>query len=213
MPSQGPSLPQSTASCRCAYRCRVGTHDPSRGVLGDMRGLVVVVALLLSSCTAGPVGEVTPAPAMRGSSEYPVDDDGSPSRPPASSPACPVTLPNGHNPPRQRTPGQRSPFSHGTGRLWVELYPRGIVRRATYERGRPNGGIAVKFPWTRGVVGRLIITGRRLDADGPALRSWVPNGYGHTGFQSTAVIFPSKGCWAVTGRVGGASLTFVTKVT
>jgi hypothetical protein len=72
--------------------------------------------------------------------------------------------------------------------------------------------VIVKFPWTRGVPGQLRITGRRLDADTPALRLRIPSGYGRTGFQSTAVIFPTKGCWAVTGRVGNASLTFVTKV-
>jgi hypothetical protein len=172
-----------------------------------MRGLVALVALLFASCTAGSVGETTPDPAMCGSSVHSTHEDGTPSRAPASSTGCPVTLPNGHNP-----PGHTSPFSHGTGQLWVELYARGIVRPAHYGRARPNGAIAVKFPWTRGVTGQLRITGRRLDADSPALRSWSPNGYGRTGFQSTAVVFPTTGCWAVTGRVGNVSLTFVTKV-
>ena len=177
-------------------------------VYSSMRGLVVLVALLLASCTTGSVGETTPGPAVSGSSVHPTDEAGTPRRAPTSSTACPVTLPNGHNP-----PGQTSPFSHGTGRLWVELYARGIIRPTNYGRAGPNGAIAVKFPWTRGVTGQLRITGRRLDADGPPLRSSIPDGYGRTGFQSTAVIFPTTGCWAVTGRVGNASLTFVTKVT
>lgn len=171
-----------------------------------MRGVVVVVALLLASCTAGSVGETVPDSATSGSSMEPTDVDGTPHPTPAA--ACPVTLPNGHNPPRQT-----SRLSHGNGRLWVELYPRGIIRPAYYGRARPNGAIAVKFPWTRGVLGHLKITGRRLDADAPALRSSVPGGYGRTGFQSTAVIFPTTGCWEVTGRVGSASLRFVTKAT
>jgi hypothetical protein len=104
-----------------------------------------------------------------------------------------------------------SPFSHGNGRLWVELYPRGIIGPRNYHV-RPNGSLAVKFPWTRGVRGQLRITGRRLDADAPPVRSWVPDGYGPTGFQSTAVIFPTTGCWGVKGTVGSVSLTFVTKV-
>jgi hypothetical protein len=104
-------------------------------------------------------------------------------------------------------------LSHGNGRLWVELYPRGTIGAANYGRPRPGGTIAVKFPWTRGVAGHLRITGRRLDADAPAVRSWVPDGYGRTGFQSSAVIFPTTGCWEVTGRVGSASLTVVTEVT
>ena len=128
---------------------------------------------------------------------------------PTQATACPVTLPNGHNPPGQ---GLTSRLSHGNGRLWVELYPRGIIRPAYYGRARPNGAIAIKFPWTRGVPGHLKITGRRLDADAPALRSSIPGGYGRIGFQSTGVIFPTTGCWEMTGRVGSASLTVVTKV-
>ena len=166
----------------------------------------MVVALLLAACTAGSVGEKTPDPASSGSMMDPTDVNGTPH--PTPETACPVTLPNGHNP-----PGQASRLSHGNGRLWVELYPRGVIRPAYYGRARPNGAIAVKFPWTRGVPGHVKITGRRSDADAPSLRSSVPDGYGRTGLQSTAVIFPTTGRWEVTGRVGSASLTFVTKVT
>jgi hypothetical protein len=108
------------------------------------------------------------------------------------------------------------PLSHGNGRLWVELYPHGIVGAGNYDERhdvRPNGSLAVKFGWTRGVRGQLRITGRRLDGDAPPVRSWIPDGYGRTGFQATDVIFPAAGCWEVTGRVGSVSLTFVTKVT
>jgi hypothetical protein len=92
------------------------------------------------------------------------------------------------------------------------LYPRGVIRPAYYGQPQPNGAIAVKFPWTRGTRGHLEITGRRMDSHAPALRSSVPDGYGRIGFQSTSVIFPTTGCWEVTGRVGSTSLTFVTKV-
>ena len=64
--------------------------------------------------------------------------------------ACRVTLPNGQHPPGGQ--GLTSRLSYGNGRLWVELYPRGIVRPAYYGRARPNGAIAIKFPWTRGVL-------------------------------------------------------------
>jgi hypothetical protein len=87
-----------------------------------------------------------------------------------------------------------------------------MVGPASYGRVRPDGSYVVKFPWTRGVPGRLVITGRQLDGDAAALRARVPDGYGRTGFQSSAVIVPTPGCWEVTGRVGGASLTFVTEV-
>jgi hypothetical protein len=120
---------------------------------------------------------------------------------------CAVTTPNGSNP-----PGQRSRFSHGSGKLWVELWPHGHVR-ASDDDVRPSGSIAIKFPWTRGVEGKLEITGRRLDAEASSVRAIIPKGYGRTGFQSTAIIFPTQGCWKITGHVGRASLTFVTKVT
>jgi hypothetical protein len=56
------------------------------------------------------------------------------------------------------------------------------------------------------------ISGRRLDAPAPPLRARVPDGYGDRGFQVTGLIFPTAGCWDVTGHLGDASLTFVTFV-
>ena len=70
----------------------------------------------------------------------------------------------------------------------------------------------MKFPWVRGVRGKLTIQGKRLDAPAPPLRAHIPDGYGDTGFQATGIIFPSEGCWEVTGKVGDSSLTFVTRV-
>jgi hypothetical protein len=123
-----------------------------------------------------------------------------------SSIECAPTSPNGGNP-----PGQQSRTSHGNGKLWVELWPHGIVR-ATEANMRADGSIAVKFPWTRGVRGKLAITGRRLDAEAPSIRAEIPNGYANTGFQASGIIFPTAGCWEITGRVGDVSLTFVTEV-
>jgi hypothetical protein len=76
----------------------------------------------------------------------------------------------------------------------------------------PDGSLSMKFGWRRGVRGALKINGRRLDSTAPPLRSDVPTGYGDIGFQPTALIFPTPGCWEVTGYVGHSSLTFVTKV-
>jgi hypothetical protein len=39
-----------------------------------------------------------------------------------------------------------------------------------------------------------------------------PAGMATLGFKRTGLIFPTKGCWEVTGRVGEANLTFVTVV-
>jgi hypothetical protein len=77
----------------------------------------------------------------------------------------------------------------------------------------PDGSIWVKLGWWRGVPGRLVISGRRLDASAPPLRADVPDGYGTLGFQATGLTFPTLGCWRVVGRIGRAHLTFVVRVT
>jgi hypothetical protein len=126
------------------------------------------------------------------------------------SPPCPVTVPNGSTPPGE----QPSPDYHGNGQLWTGLWPEGKV---IFEPGGPgtiyeDGSLGMKWPWWRGVEGRLTIEGRRLDAPAPLLRHTIPNGYGESGFQATGLIFPTEGCWEVTGKVGQAELTFVTLV-
>jgi hypothetical protein len=72
--------------------------------------------------------------------------------------------------------------------------------------------VGMKFGWWREVPGRLRIIGRRLDAPAARLLANVPSGYGATGFQSSGLIFPTEGCWEVTGTVGNTSLSFVTFV-
>ena len=124
---------------------------------------------------------------------------------------CPVTLPNRSVPPGEDPPpGARNDYL-GNGQLWTVLWPRGVVVALPDNVAR-TGRIGMKFPWWRGVRGQLKITGRRLDARAPALRANIPSGYGPIGFQSTLLIFPTRGCWEVTGRVGEARLKFVTLV-
>jgi hypothetical protein len=77
---------------------------------------------------------------------------------------------------------------------------------------RADGTIEVKFGWYRREAGRrLRISGRRLDAPAPPLRAHIPSGYG-ANFQASGIIFPTQGCWTVTGRVGARRLTFITLV-
>ncbi len=125
-------------------------------------------------------------------------------------PPCPVTKPNGNTPPRER-PGGRH---HGGDGLWTVLWPDGTVVFRPGGSGfvQEDGSLSMKFPWWRGREGQLRIEGRRLDGSAPPLRARIPNGYGATGFQATALIFPTPGCWEVTGRVEEANLTFVTLV-
>lgn len=123
---------------------------------------------------------------------------------------CPVT--RNHMKPNDLLTAGR----YGKTDLWTTLWPEGTI---VFRPGGPgfidrDGSLGMKWPWTRGdrVVGKLTIEGRRLDADAPPLRANIPEGYGDTGFQSTSLVFPTEGCWEVTGRAGGAVLTFVTLV-
>ena len=126
---------------------------------------------------------------------------------PATTPPCPVTVPNGSTPPGERS----SPDHYGNGVLWTSLWPNGDVL-ISQDLLDPDGELGMKFPWWRGIRGQLAIEGRRLDAPAPPLIADVPDGYGQTGFQASGLIFPTDGCWEITGRVDGASLTFVVRV-
>ncbi len=125
--------------------------------------------------------------------------------PPSS---CPVTEPNGSLPPGETA---ESPYYLGNGEIWTGLWPDGKVLMLP-ENQEADGSFSMKWWWWRGGSGALIIEGRRLDAEAEPLRADIPEGYGDTGFQVAALIFPTTGCWEVTGRVGDASLTFVTEV-
>ncbi len=138
--------------------------------------------------------------------------DTTPSLPPPVSaeeqPPCPVTKPNGSTPPGERP----SSGHHGNGALWTVLSSAIVFRPGGPGKILPDGSLQMKWPWWRGVRGKLTIEGRRLDGPAPPLRARIPEGYGDIGFQASGLIFPTEGCWEVTGKVGEASLTFVTRV-
>jgi len=116
---------------------------------------------------------------------------------------CPLTRPNGVPP----GPAAGSSF-YGADGIWVGFWPSNVV----VQEVALDGSIDAKFGWWREGRGKLMIEGRRLDGPASALTANVPDGYGDTGFQASGIVFPTPGCWQVTGRVGTASLTFVTLV-
>jgi hypothetical protein len=130
-------------------------------------------------------------------------------QPAAASPTCPITLPNRSVPPEGTDWGPED--SYGNGKLWTLFWPYNVV---VADRGyvEDDGSIGMKWPWWRGVSGRLKIEGRRLDKPAPRLHADISSAYGVSGFQPSGIYFPSEGCWEVTGRVGEASLTFVTLI-
>jgi len=131
----------------------------------------------------------------------------------ATAKACPVTLPNRRLPP----PPARGalppvpPIWDGNGKLWVKLWPLGVMVVSPLVVN-PDGSYSFKIPWWRATRGSLSIVARRLDETAKPVRGAAPGGYGSTGFQPSAVNFSTQGCWRVTGRVGSASLSFVTLV-
>ncbi len=145
----------------------------------------------------------------------------------SSPPVCAVTVPNQSQPPVKNfggtvtySPDYKGPRdgpvkdSYGNGKLWTILWSDGTV---VFQPDGPgfidqDGSLSMKWPWYRGVQGRLTIRGKRLDGTAPPLRADIPAGYRDTGFQATALIFPTEGCWEVTGQVGETTLTFVTRV-
>ena len=152
---------------------------------------------------------------------------GGPDASPVGSPPCPVTAPNRETPPGQGS----SPFSHGNGGVWTDLWPEG---RVVFEPGGPgsvgqDGSLVMKWPWWWDAPGHLVVRGHRLDAPAPSLRAQTPGGRWldtplatsdevrvsdstPIGFMPAALIFPTAGCWQVTGTVRDVSLTFATLV-
>jgi len=128
---------------------------------------------------------------------------------------CRVTIPRTTPDSLNNALGTRNAYWNGnlySASLWpdatVTIGPRGAGSIL------PDGSLQMKYPWFRaaGLTGKLVITGRRLDAAAPPLKANIPSGYLDTGFQATALIFPTEGCWEITGKVGDTTLTFVNRV-
>jgi len=138
---------------------------------------------------------------------------------------CQVTVPNNSTPPGE-LPGRGY---DGNGAIWTALPRNGNVVGVRKELlSHPSelpegvfgivgadGAIAVKFPWwgRRGATDPLAITGRRLDQSGSPLRVAAPPVSGTPGFWASRIIFPTEGCWSVTGRAQAGALTFIVRVT
>jgi hypothetical protein len=132
------------------------------------------------------------------------------------APTCPVTVVGAQTRPPSSVP--RS-FTYGNATIAVALSPRNgrlvagrLPSGGWYATVNDDGSIDQKVGWWRAGEGRITITGRRVDATAPPLRSHVPAGYGR-GFQATGLTFPTTGCWRVTGSFKGAHLTYTVLVT
>jgi hypothetical protein len=171
--------------------------------------LAAAMTTALLGCTGGPAKTATPAKTT--TSTAPAAGTASPVTM-AGARHCPVTIGRpvpSSKPWREQLFGWGS--AYGNASLWVGgLWPRGVVI-VTPDDVDQDGRLSMKFGWYRLTSGFLTITGGRLDAPAPAA-SGLASGYGLTGFNASGVIFPTEGCWQVTGRVGRVALTFVTFV-
>ena len=122
---------------------------------------------------------------------------------------CRPTSPSGDAPGASTTAATASRLSYGRT---ASSPPARCPDGGSYAAVKRDGSIVAKLGWWRGAEGRLTITGERTDAAAPPLRADVPDGYGPTGFQATALTFASAGCWNVIGRVGDERLTFTVLV-
>jgi hypothetical protein len=96
---------------------------------------------------------------------------------------------------------------YGNGLLSTTIPSGGVMRG----RVDPDGSIFNKPIWVpNGFSGQLVVSGKRLDAPSPPLRV-VKVSWG-SGSWASAIVFPSAGCWRLTGRVAGVSLSYVVKV-
>lgn len=130
----------------------------------------------------------------------------------AQDEVCPVTQPDpGNLPPAGIDPSIRPAgldwVWYGNSSLFAQLPPQSTLGLAMR-----HGRIERKFPWFRLQRGALSITGHPVGAPQPHLLARIPAGYGNSGFQSTLLRFPMYGCWSVTGRVHGKTLSFVVSV-
>jgi len=132
--------------------------------------------------------------------------------------SCHVTTPN------EIVAGssERNEKSYGNALLSVGpfgLWPNGTVVFKPGGAGfqTKDGGLGMKFGWTRGIPGKLNVTGRRIDAGAPPLRFETnqTNDARSTGFLASHLIFSAPGCWEVNAQVGDrldSKITFVTRV-
>jgi hypothetical protein len=179
-------------------------------------GIVIVTA-----CTGSPAAPHHAAVPHAASTREATPPGASRATPPSPRPLtraearwCPRTIISHPIGPVGGSPADnvRGTSAYGNGKLFVTALDLHGTIVAAPDFVNPDGSIGWKFPWMRMVPGSLTVTGRRLDASAPPLKSYVPSGYGDIGFQASGVTFPSEGCWQITGKLDHTSVTFVNLV-
>lgn len=74
------------------------------------------------------------------------------------------------------------------------------------------GSDGMKVQWRVPIVRELTVVGHRLDGSAPPLEFSTPPGGYLGGFTPSMMVFPTEGCWEVTGRIPTQELRFVVYV-
>jgi hypothetical protein len=76
-----------------------------------------------------------------------------------------------------------------------------------------DGALGIKVGWELRKKGTLFVTGHRLDGLAPPARAYIPRAYDdYVGGMSLFLVFPTPGCWEITGALADESLTFIVQV-
>jgi hypothetical protein len=177
-------------------------------------GLIAALSLLLAACAASAADAPVPAPAARSVTTQP---SAAPASCPATRPPDPPFVPPAPYPPEPPSV-EGDKVWYGTNQLWTLLHADG-----TWEMARDEHGLFDKsfwwrqgYDWQTETTPRLWVTGRRLDAAAPAVRtSDATNGFEESmgAFMLLGLELPAGGCWELTGHYAGRSLRFVVWVT
>jgi hypothetical protein len=126
---------------------------------------------------------------------------------PSATVSCPVTEPIWIKPPEDAAIPDAPAFGY-----YYANEDRSILTSAWWWEQKDDPLLSteegIKLGWFRPAGESLEISGRRIDANAPALEADVPAGY-PTRFQASGIYFPSEGCWEVTAKAGESRLAFV----
>lgn len=98
--------------------------------------------------------------------------------------------------------------------LAVPIMPHGTITFGAGHAGfvLPDGALMIKYGWIRLRDGQFSIHGRRLDGSAPPLRARITEKAAGDRFEPVSLIFPTAGCWEVTGQLDDTKLSFVVHV-
>lgn len=124
-----------------------------------------------------------------------------------TTPAAPTKLPRA-----LRLPGDNDRW-FGARELWTGL-------PTDYDAGRHKNGYVLKYPWvtvdnhrTTSKFGPPAVHAKRIDGPGHAVGDF--GGYAtthHLDFWPSSIVFPSRGCWVVTGKLRTTVVRFILEV-